>query len=174
MELLKKVSIKKVKNWGVSFIIFCLFITSCSVFKATNRLENKMSGGYESISYNSKDDIDNKANIFGNVVEGKTKVENAEVIFYNYKEEIVFKTLTDKNGDFQALIDKNLHFGSVEIDGNERGLIIISPVDFGSLYHNTKIKARLHKFNYAISETDFPNTKDLQNLKKEIKDSKEK
>lgn len=177
MEFLKRIMDQKVLNWGVSSAFLLLLLPSCSVIKHNGSLKNKMYGGYESMSFNTENDRDNIAHIYGNVVEGTTKkkVVGAHVAFLTPKGDVILDILTNENGDFEAMIDKqDIHYGSIEIDGNESGILTISNVDFGTLYHNTKIKARLQNFDQSISEKDISSLEDIKQLKREIKEMKKK
>jgi len=46
-------------------------------------------------------------------------------------------------------------FGSIEIDGNSADFFTIANFDFGIFVNNTKIKARLFKYDYSATELEF-------------------
>lgn len=71
-----------------SIAIMC----SCTLQKNQNGNQDKLYGGYTLYGYNTNSDIENKANISGQVIDGKTKkkIENAEGAFYNSDGEIIY------------------------------------------------------------------------------------
>ena len=149
-------------------------ICSCTLQKNQNGNQDKLYGGYTIYGYNTKSDIENKANISGKVIDGKTKkkIENAEVAFYNSDGEIIYLTTTDHKGNFNALVDKHIKFGHIEIE-KDLSFITISNIDYGALYHNIKITANLLNYDYSISEETFDKkTKDIldKELKRKLKD----
>lgn len=166
-------SLQKVLNCRVSLAFSSLLLASCSVIKS-NKVYDKVSGGYESISYTRDKDPEGEIRIYGRVTEAKSrrKVKDAEVIFLNYDGKIIKTIYTDQDGSFETRLNRDPKSGSIEIDGNNSGSITISNVNFGSFNTNTRIKARLFKYDYSITESDFPRRKDKEQLKKEIKEMK--
>ena len=52
------------------------------------------------------------------------------------------------------------------------GLLTIANIDFGIFVNNTKIKARLFKYDYSAMEQEFYRKEDRDQLKQEIEEMK--
>jgi len=51
-------------------------------------------------------------------------------------------------------------------------LLTIANIDFGIFVNNTKIKARLFKYDYSAMEQEFSKKEDRDQLKREIEEMK--
>ena len=52
------------------------------------------------------------------------------------------------------------------------GSLTIANIDFGIFVNNTKIKARLFKYDYSATEQEFSKKEDRDRLKREIEEMK--
>ncbi|WP_286841991.1 MULTISPECIES: hypothetical protein [Sphingobacterium] len=155
----------------VFFLIFCF--SSCAIIipKTEN---NKVLGGYEASSYLDENDSQDSVTISGIITEAKTKgkVINAEIRFLDSKGNTLKKISSDNNGSFRTKLVKLSKFGSIEIDGNSAGFLTIANIDFGIFVNNTRIKARLFKYDYSATELEFYKKEDRDQLKREIEEMK--
>lgn len=156
---------------SVFFWIFCF--SSCSVIRPKTE-NNKVLGGYEASSYLDENDSQDSVTISGIITEAKTKgkVINAEIRFLDSKGNTLKKISSDNNGSFHTKLVKRSKFGSIEIDGNSAGFLTIANIDFGIFVNNTKVKARLFKYDYSATEQEFSKKEDRDQLKREIKEMK--
>ena len=156
---------------SVFFWIFCF--SSCAIIipKTEN---NKVLGGYEASSYLEENDSQDSVTISGIITEAKTKgkVINAEIRFLDSKGNTLKKISSDNNGSFHTKLVKLSKFGSIEIDGNSAGFLTIANIDFGIFVNNTRIKARLFKYDYSATELEFYKKEDRDQLKREIEEMK--
>jgi len=154
---------------SVFLLIFCF--SSCSVIKSKTE-NNTILGGYEACSY--LNDSQDSVTISGIVTEAKTKrkVPNAEIRFLDSEGNTLKKVSSDADGSFNTKLAKLTKFGSIEIDGNSAGFLTIANIDFGIFVNNTKIKARLFKYDYSAMEQEFYRKEDRDQLKREIEEMK--
>ncbi len=156
---------------SVFFWIFCF--SSCAIIipKTEN---NKVLGGYESSSYLDENDSQDSVTISGIITEAKTKskVPNAGIRFLDSEGNTLKKVSSDTDGSFSTRLAKLTKFGSIEIDGNSAGFLTIANIDFGIFVNNTKVKARLFKYDYSATEQEFSKKEDRDQLKREIKEMK--
>ncbi len=161
--------------WDIKVSVFLIVIcfSSCSVIKPKTE-DNKVLGGYESSSYLDENDSQDSVTISGIVTEAKTKrkVPNAEIRFLDSEENTLKKVSSDADGSFSTKIAKLTKFGSIEIDGNSAGFLTIANIDFGIFVNNTRIKARLFKYDYSATELEFYKKEDRDQLKREIEEMK--
>ncbi len=155
----------------VFFLIFCF--SSCSVIRPKTE-NNKVLGGYESSSYLDENDSEDSVTISGIITEAKKKrkVPNAEIRFLDSEGNTLKKVSSDTDGSFSTRLAKLTKFGSIEIDGNSAGFLTIANIDFGIFVNNTRIKARLFKYDYSATELEFYKKEDRDQLKREIEEMK--
>ncbi|WP_286842023.1 MULTISPECIES: carboxypeptidase-like regulatory domain-containing protein [Sphingobacterium] len=158
---------------SVFFWIFCF--SSCAIIRPKTE-NNNVLGGYEASSYLDENDSQDSVTISGIVTEAKTKrkVPNAEIQFLDSEGNTLKKTSSDNDGAFHTKLAKLKKFGSIEIDGNSAGFLTIANIDFGIFVNNTKVKARLFKYDYSATEQDFSKKKDRDQLKREIEEMKKR
>ncbi|WP_157626169.1 carboxypeptidase-like regulatory domain-containing protein [Sphingobacterium sp. B29] len=152
-------------------MIFCF--SSCAIIipKTEN---NKVLGGYEASSYLDENDSQDSVTISGIITEAKTKrkVPNAEIRFLDSEGNTLKKVSSDADGSFNTKLAKLTKFGSMEIDGNSAGFLTIANIDFGIFVNNTRIKARLFKYDYCATELEFYKKENRDQLKREIEEMK--
>ncbi|WP_367209941.1 hypothetical protein [Sphingobacterium sp. R2] len=131
-------------------------------------------GGYEASSYLDENDSHDSVTISGIVTEAKTKrkVPNAEIRFLDSEGNTLKNVSSESDGSFNTKLAKLTKFGSIEIDGNSVGFLTIANIDFGIFVNNTKIKARLSKYDYSATEQEFSKKENLNQLKREIEEMK--
>lgn len=156
---------------SVFFWIFCF--SSCAIIRPKTE-NNNVLGGYEASSYLDENDSQDSGTISGIVTEAKTKrkVPNAEIRFVDSDGNTLKKVSSDAEGSFNTKLAKLSKFGSIEIDGNSAGFLTIANIDFGIFVNNTKIKARLFKYDYSATEQEFSKKEDRDQLKREIEEMK--
>ena len=161
--------------WAIKILVFFFVIcfSSCSVIRPKTE-NNKVLGGYEASSYMDGNDSQDSVTISGIVTEAKTKrkVPNAEIRFLDSEGNTLKKISSDSNGFFYTKLAKLAKFGNIEIDANNAGLLTIANIDFGIFVNNTKIKARLFKYDYSATEQEFSKKEDRDQLKREIEEMK--
>lgn len=161
--------------WDIKVSVFLIVIcfSSCSVIKSKTE-DNKVLGGYEASCYLDENDSQDSVTISGIVTEAKTKrkVPNAEIRFLDSEGNTIKKVSSDADGSFSTKIAKLTKFGSIEIDGDSAGFLTIANIDFGIFVSNTKIKARLFKYDYSAMEQEFYRKEDRDQLKREIEEMK--
>lgn len=157
---------------SVFFLVFCF--SSCSIIRPKTE-NNKVLGGYEASSYLDENDSQDSVTISGIVTEAKAKrkLPNAEIRFLDSEGNTLKKVSSDADGSFNTKLAKLTKFGSIEIDGNSAGFLTIANIDFGIFVNNTKVKARLFKYDYSATEQEFPKKEDRDQLKREIEEMKE-
>lgn len=157
----------------ISVFLMTICFSSCSVIKPKTD-NNKVLGGYEASSYLDENDSQDSITISGIVTEAKTKrkVPNAEIRFLDSEGNTLKKISSDTDGSFNTKLEKLTKFGSIEIDGNNASLLTIANIDFGIFVNNTRIKARLFKYNYSATELEFYKKEDRDQLKREIEEMK--
>jgi len=157
----------------VSAFFWMIFFSSCTINRSKTR-ENQVLGGYEASSYLDENDSQDSITISGIVTEAKTKrnVPNAGIRFLDSEGNTLKKVSSDADGSFNTKLVKLTKFGSIEIDGNSAGFLTIANIDFGIFVNNTKIKARLFKYDYSATEQELSKKEDRDQLKREIEEMK--
>ncbi|WP_286766716.1 MULTISPECIES: carboxypeptidase-like regulatory domain-containing protein [Sphingobacterium] len=161
--------------WAIKISVFFWAFCFSSCFVIIPKTENNnVSGGYETSSYLDENDSQDSVTISGIITEAKTKrkVPNAEIRFLDSEGNTLKKVSSDADGSFSTNLAKLTKFGSIEIDGNSAGFLTVANIDFGIFVNNTRIKARLFKYDYSATELEFYKKEDRDQLKREIEEMK--
>lgn len=168
MKVLKKELFKK----AAGLVVIAVFISTLFISCSTSRMlkddnpPEKNCGSFESIAYDTKDDVPGKLRVHGIVKMCKTNkiITDAIINFKDEEGDLIATTRTDRKGKFDIVFDDKREVYFVEAYGFQ-GRLVVSPPQIGIFHSNTELNLRLAEVHTMVDV--IPLTKDdIRKIKK--------